>query len=157
MYTLRLTNLETLEMTDNYYYDFDVVTILFNDRLDVLLTVCFKKFRLELLDEDGVCLAYADSNMYGGLLWKLDEEDEDFGDWDWALLKEWTENGISAPIPKPDFDWEEFKGFFEDFADDDDDYEDYDDYADDYSGNTHCDTYGVCGGISCKYYFECHK
>lgn len=27
---------------------------------------------------------------------------------------------------------------------------------DDYSSNCHCDTYGVCGGYSCKNYHICH-
>ena len=26
---------------------------------------------------------------------------------------------------------------------------------DGYESNAHCDTYGVCGGYSCSYYFEC--
>lgn len=113
MYTLRLTNLETLELIENYHFDLEIASILFNDRLNVLQTVCFKNFRLELLDEDGACLAYADDNMFGGLLWKDDEEDG-WGDWDWALLKEWTEDGISAPIPKPD--WDTFFAELKDFA-----------------------------------------
>ena len=33
--------------------------------------------------------------------------------------------------------------------------EEYEDV--DYSQNMHCDTYGTCGGASCKQYFECHK
>lgn len=114
MYTLRLTNTETLEMTDNYYCDFDIVTILFNDRLNVLSTVYFEKFKLELLDEEGTCLAYADGDMNGGLLWKVDVDEEEWGDWDWALLKEWAENGISAPIPKPD--WDTYFAELRDFA-----------------------------------------
>ncbi len=27
---------------------------------------------------------------------------------------------------------------------------------DDYSANCYCDTYGVCGGISCEQYYSCH-
>lgn len=114
MYTLRLTNLETLELIENYHFDLEIASILFNDRLNVLQTVCFKNFRLELLDEDGACLAYADSHMNGGLLWKVDEDEEEWGDWDWALLEEWAEDGISAPIPKPD--WDTFFAELRDFA-----------------------------------------
>lgn len=131
MFILRLTNTETLEMTDNYYYDFEIVTILFNDRLNVLSTVYFEKFKLELLDEDGACLAYADDDMNGGLLWKVDEDEEEWGDWDWALLKEWAENGISAPIPKPDWD-KFFADLLEDFGIDAeyvDEWEDEEDFG----------------------------
>ncbi len=164
MYTLRLTNTETLEMTDNYYCDFDIVTILFNDRLNVLVTACFEKFKLELLDEEGACLAYADGDMNGGLLWKIDVDDEEWGDWDWALLEEWAENGISAPIPKPDWDTY-FAELLEDFGIDEEDIEEWEDDEEDfdllddfsYEGNCHCDTYGVCGGISCPYYFTCNN
>lgn len=161
MFILRLTNTETLEMTDNYYYDFDIVTILFNDRLNVLATACFEKFKLELLDEDGACLAYADGDMNGGLLWKIDADDEEWGDWDWALLKEWAENGISAPIPKPDWD-KFFADLLEDFGIDEEDIEewedeDFEDYYDDFSENCSCDTYGTCSGISCPNYFKCHN
>lgn len=114
MYILRLTNLETLEVIENYYFDLEIAPILFNDRLNVLSTVYFEKFELELIDQDGTCLAYADSHMNGGLLWKTDEEDEDFRDWDWALLDEWAENGISAPIPKSD--WDTYFAELKDFA-----------------------------------------
>ena len=126
MYTLRLTNLETLEIIENHYFDFDVASTLFNDRLNVLSTVYFENFELELLDEEGACLAYADGDMYGGLLWKVDDEEEEWGDWDWALLKEWAEDGISAPIPKPDWDTY-FKSLFDDFGIDEDYIEDWED------------------------------
>jgi hypothetical protein len=129
MYTLRLTNLETLEIIENYYFDLEIAPILFNDRLNVLSTVYFEKFELELIDQDGTCLAYADSHMNGGLLWKLDEEDEDFGDWDWALLDEWEQDGISAPVPKPDMD-AHFKFLLDDFGIDDDYIEDWGDDED---------------------------
>ena len=130
MYTLRLTNLETLEIIENHYFDLDVASTLFNDRLTVLSTVYFEKFELELLDEEGACLAYADGNMYGGLLWKVDDEEEEWGDWDWTLLEEWAENGISAPIPKPDWDTY-FKSLLDDFGLDEDYIEDWGDWEDD--------------------------
>ena len=107
------------------------MTILFNDRLNVLSTVYFEKFKLELLDEDGACLAYADGDMNGGLLWKVDADEEEWGDWDWALLKEWAENGISAPIPKPDWD-KFFADLLEDFGIDAeyvDEWEDEEDFG----------------------------
>ena len=126
MYTLRLTNFGTLETIENYYFDFDVVTTLFNDRLTVLSTVYFENFELELLDEEGACLAYADGDMYGGLLWKVDDDEEEWGDWDWTLLKEWAEDGISAPIPKPDWD-AYFKSLLDDFGLDEDYIEDWGD------------------------------
>lgn len=122
MYTLRLTNTETDEITENYYYyyAYNTVTTIFKDRVDTLLSFYVENYELELLGEDGACLAYANGKQeYGGLLWKLDEEDEDFGDWDWALLKEWTEDGISAPIPKPNIDID-FEELFDDFDIDDD-------------------------------------
>ena len=34
------------------------------------------------------------------------------------------------------------------------DYEEYEE-CDDYSGNMHCDTYGICGGSSCSNYPKC--
>ena len=129
MYTLRLTNLETLEIIENLYF-FKEASLIFNDRLNVLSTVYFEKFELELLDEEGACLAYADGNMYGGLLWKTDDEEEEWGDWDWALLNEWAENGISAPIPKLDWDTY-FNNLLDDFGIDEDYIEDWEDWEDD--------------------------
>ena len=115
MYTIRMTNIETDEIMENYYYTYDTVTTIFEDRVNTLLSFCVENYELELLDENGTCLAYANGkHEYGGLLWKLDEEDEDIGDWDWALLDEWAENGISAPIPKPD--WDTFFAELKDFA-----------------------------------------
>lgn len=120
MYTLRMTNIETDEIMENYYYTYDTVTTIFEDRVNTLLSFYVENYELELLDENGTCLAYANGkHEYGGLLWKLDEEDEDFGDWDWALLDEWAENGISAPIPKSDWDTY-FADLLEDFGIDDD-------------------------------------
>lgn len=31
------------------------------------------------------------------------------------------------------------------------------DYEEDYESNCHCDTYGVCGGYSCRNYAKCHS
>ena len=31
------------------------------------------------------------------------------------------------------------------------------DYTYGYELNNHCDTYGVCGGISCPNYWDCHS
>lgn len=115
MYTLRMTNIETDEIMENYYYTYDTVTTIFEDRVNTLLSFYVEDYELELLDENGTCLAYTNGkHEYGGLLWELDEEDEDFEDWDWALLEEWAEDGISAPIPKPD--WNTFFAELKDFA-----------------------------------------
>lgn len=125
MYTLRLTNIETDEIMENYYYIYDTVTTIFEDRVNTLLSFYVENYELELLDENGTCLAYANGkHEYSGLLWKLDEEDEDFGDWDWALLDEWEQDGISAPVPKPDMD-AHFKFLLDDFGIDDDYIEDW--------------------------------
>lgn len=43
---------------------------------------------------------------------------------------------------------------FDEF-DEDEEYEDV--TEDDYSSNCHCDTYGICGGISCPRYYQCHS
>lgn len=34
--------------------------------------------------------------------------------------------------------------------------EELDKYSDDCESNCHCDTYGVCGGISCRNYWTCN-
>lgn len=39
---------------------------------------------------------------------------------------------------------------------DEPEYDEPDDYYGDYSGNMHCDSYGVCGGTSCPNYFKCN-
>ena len=136
MYTLRLTNTETDEIMENYYYTYDTVTTIFEDRVNTLLSFYVENYELELLDENSTCLAYANGKQeYSGLLWKLDEEDEDIGDWDWALLDEWAENGISAPAPDNEDEW----------------YED-----DDWASNYPCDTYGMCAGTSCPNYWKCN-
>ena len=115
MYTLRMTNIETDEIMENYYYTYDTVTTIFEDRVNTLLSFYIENYELELLDEKGTCLAYANGkHEYGGLLWKVDEDEEEWGDWDWALLEEWAEDGISAPIPKPD--WDTYFAELRDFA-----------------------------------------
>lgn len=152
MFTLKVENHNTLEIIENYISDFNIAHLLFEDRYTAFDIADFHNYSMELLNENGACLAYADDGTNGGLLWKIEEVegeewDEEWGDWDWALLEEWAKNGISAPIPKSECEDDE------DFED----YEDYEDYYHDFYGNYHCDSYGVCGGTSCPNYFECHR
>ena len=44
----------------------------------------------------------------------------------------------------------------EEVYNEDDDWEEVDDVEMGFACNCHCDTYGVCGGISCRHYFSCH-
>lgn len=37
-----------------------------------------------------------------------------------------------------------------------DDYEDWSELDDGFLSNCHCDSYGICGGMSCPQYFSCH-
>ena len=119
MYTLRLTNTETGEIMENIRFDLAEALDIFNDRVNILTTVNFDYYELEL-EEDGACLAFAAGlGVNGGLLWKTDEEDADFGDWDLGLLDKWREKGIEAPLPLDEGD-EFFRELFDDFGIDDD-------------------------------------
>jgi hypothetical protein len=37
------------------------------------------------------------------------------------------------------------------------DEEEWYDVDDDYYSNAPCDTYGMCAGISCSHYYDCHR
>lgn len=129
MYTLRLTNTETGEIMENYRFDLAEALDIFNDRVNILAMVNFDFYELEL-EEDGACLAFAAGlGVNGGLLWKTDEEDLEFGDWDLGLLDEWREKGIEAPLPF-DEDDEFFRELFDDFRIDDDYIDEWDEVDD---------------------------